>query len=61
MALTAVGCRQADVRHRSRLLPDNGLSYISGDLAGWLDAEDMIHIRGAPYHPQTQTQGKIER
>jgi putative transposase len=35
------------------------LSYISGDLAEWLDAKDMTDVRRAPYHPQTQ--GKIER
>lgn len=34
-------------------------SYISGDLAEWLDDNGMDHVRGAPYHPQTQ--GKIER
>ena len=59
MALTASGCDQAHVRHRPRLLSDNGSSYISGDLAEWLDAREMAHVRGAPYHPQTQ--GKIER
>ena len=59
MALTASGCDHAHVRHRPRLLSDNGSSYISGDLADWLDAKNMTHVRGAPYHPQTQ--GKIER
>ena len=59
MALAASGCDQAHVRHRPRLLSDNGSSYISGDLAEWLDAKDMTHVRGAPDHPQTQ--GKIER
>jgi len=49
---------QAHVRHKSRLLSDNGSSYISGDLAEWLDDRRMKHVRGAPYHPQTQ--GKIE-
>ncbi len=29
------------------------------DLAEWLDDQSMEHVRGAPYHPQTQ--GKIER
>jgi transposase InsO family protein len=47
------------VVHKPRLLSDNGSSYIAGDLADWLDDRDMEHIRGAPYHPQTQ--GKIER
>ncbi len=37
----------------------NGSSYISGELADWLEDQQMDHIRGAPYHPQTQ--GKIER
>jgi putative transposase len=59
LALTASGCDQARVRHRPRLLSDNGSSYISADLAEWLDERDMPHVRGAPYHPQTQ--GKIER
>jgi putative transposase len=59
LALTASGCDQVQVRHRPRLLSDNGSSYISGDLAEWLDERKMTHVRGAPYHPQTQ--GKIER
>jgi putative transposase len=59
LALTASGCDQAHVRHRPRLLSDNGASYVSGELAEWLDKQHMSHVRGAPYHPQTQ--GKIER
>jgi putative transposase len=59
LALQASGCDQAHVRHKPRLLSDNGSSYISGDLAEWLDDQKITHIRGAPYHPQTQ--GKIER
>jgi putative transposase len=59
LALTASGCNQAHVRHRPRLLSDNGSSYVSGELAEWLDKQHMSHVRGAPYHPQTQ--GKIER
>ena len=59
LALTASGCDQARVIHKPRLLSDNGSSYISSDLAEWLDKKKMEHIRGAPYHPQTQ--GKIER
>jgi putative transposase len=59
LALSASGCDQAHVRHKPRLLSDNGSSYISGDLAEWLDDQNMKHVRGAPYHPQTQ--GKIER
>ena len=59
MALTASGCDQVQVQHKPRLLSDNGSSYISEELAGWLDEQRMSHVRGAPYHPQTQ--GKIER
>jgi transposase InsO family protein len=59
LALKASGCDQAKVRRKPRLLSDNGASYISGDLADWLEDKGMSHVRGAPYHPQTQ--GKIER
>ncbi len=59
LALQASGCDEAMVVHRPRLLSDNGSSYIAGDLADWLAERGMEHIRGAPYHPQTQ--GKIER
>ena len=59
LALTASGCDQVHVRHKPRLLSDNGASYFSAELAEWLDEHRMSHVRGAPYHPQTQ--GKIER
>ena len=59
LALQASGLDQARVVHRPRLLSDNGSSYVSADLARWLNAQDMDHVRGAPYHPMTQ--GKIER
>ena len=59
LALKASGCDQVTVVHKPRLLSDNGSSYIAGDLAKWLSDRNMDHIRGAPYHPQTQ--GKIER
>lgn len=59
LALQASGCDQVHVIHKPRLLSDNGSSYVSGDLAEWLQEKGMKHSRGAPYHPQTQ--GKIER
>ena len=59
LALRTSGLDQAMVVHRPRLLSDNGSSYISADLAKWLDRQNMNHVRGAPYHPMTQ--GKIER
>jgi len=58
LALQASGCDNAKVAHKPRLLSDNGSSYISSDLAEWLEKQKMDHVRGAPYHPQTQ--GKIE-
>ena len=48
LALKASGLDQAKVS-----------SYISSDLAKWLNSQNMEHTRGAPYHPMTQ--GKIER
>src|ERR1700730_9146550 len=59
LALKASGLDHAKVIHRPRLLSDNGSSYISADLAKWLDGQDMEHVRGAPYH--TMTQSQIER
>jgi len=59
MALDASGLDKAKVLHRPRLLSDNGSSYVSDDLAKWMERHDMAHVRGAPYHPMTQ--GKIER
>jgi transposase InsO family protein len=59
LALRASGLEQVEVRHRPRLLSDNGSSLISSDLASWLEGKGMSHVRGAPYHPMTQ--GKIER
>jgi len=60
LATAASGCSLASVRHRPRLLSDNGPSYIAADPAEWLlKARNMEHVRGAPCHPQTR--GKIER
>ena len=59
LALKASGLDRVTVVHRPRLLSDNGPSYVSADLAEWLDGRSMDHVRGAPHHPMTQ--GKIER
>ncbi|MFC6590294.1 IS3 family transposase [Sulfitobacter pacificus] len=59
LALQVSRCDQVHVLHKPRLLSDNGSSYVSGELAEWLNDKGMKHTRGAPYHPQTQ--GKIER
>jgi putative transposase len=59
MAIAETGTDQVIVKHRPRLLSDNGPCYISGELKEYLEEQKMDHTRGAPYHPQTQ--GKIER
>jgi putative transposase len=59
MALDAVGLEWVGVRHRPRLLSDNGPSYLSIQRGSWLAEHGMTHTRGKPYHPMTQ--GKIER
>jgi len=59
LALEASGLNQVNVRHRPRLLSDNGPSYVSVELRQWLNDKGMAHTRGKPYHPMTQ--GKIER
>jgi putative transposase len=58
-ALAITGIDQVKVKHRPRLLSDNGPAYLSGELRDYLGERKMTHTRGAPYHPQTQ--GKIER
>jgi transposase InsO family protein len=58
-ALAITGVDQVKVRHRPRLLSDNGPAYVSGELRDYLKGRKMDHTRGRPYHPQTQ--GKIER
>jgi len=59
LALAASGCDSATVLHKPRLPSDNGPSYIAGELAEYIEANKMSHVRGAPCHPRTQ--GKIER
>lgn len=58
-AIEQTGVAQVMVKHRPRLLSDNGPYYLSKELREYLDEQKIEHTRGAPYHPQTQ--GKIER
>ena len=37
----------------------HAIGYIAGELAEYIEANKMSHVRGAPCHPQTR--GKIER
>jgi transposase InsO family protein len=59
LALEATGVDRVKVRHRPRLLSDNGPCYVSHELKAYLRRQGLEHTRGAPYHPMTQ--GKIER
>jgi transposase InsO family protein len=59
MAREKTGKDRIHVRHRPRLLSDNGPCYLSKELKTYLEDQDMQHTRGSRYHPQTQ--GKIER
>ena len=58
-AIAVSGVDHVYVRHRPRLLSDNGPCYISGELKQYLADRGFTHTRGKPYHPMTQ--GKIER
>jgi transposase InsO family protein len=58
-AIAVTGVDQVKVRHRPRLLSDNGPAYVSGELRDYLKERRLGHTRCRPYHPQTQ--GKIER
>jgi putative transposase len=58
-AVAKTGVDRVSVKHRPRLLSDNGPCYVSKSLAEWLQENEIGHTRGKPYHPMTQ--GKIER
>ena len=58
-AIAFTGVDRVKVKHRPRLLSDNGPCYVSNQLAEYMESREMKHVRGAPYHPMTQ--GKIER
>lgn len=59
LALNEVDVTRVKVKHRPRLLSDNGPAFLSQALKEYLKRYRLQHIRGAPYHPMTQ--GKIER
>jgi putative transposase len=58
-AVERTGVTQIAVKHRPRLLSDNGSAFVSHELEEYLTAQGMTSTHGAPYHPMTQ--GKIER
>ena len=58
-AIARTGVWDVPIRHRPRLLSDNGPCFISKELQEYLREREMAHTRSKPYHPMTQ--GKIER
>lgn len=52
--MAASSYNQVHVLHKPPLLSDNGPSYVVGELADYLADKKMRHVRGAPFHPQTQ-------
>ena len=58
-AIAETGVDRVEVRHRPRLLSDNGPCFISKELREYLEGHAIGHTRCKPYHPMTQ--GKIER
>jgi hypothetical protein len=48
MALRSSGLERVAVRHRPRLLSDNGPSYVSAQLGSWLSEHGKTHTRGKP-------------
>lgn len=59
LAIAKTKLTHIKVKHRPRLLSDNGSAFISDALKQFLKTYKMDHVRGAHYHPQTQ--GKIEQ
>ena len=59
LAIEKAGVMGIPIKHRPRLLSDNGPCYLSEELAEYPNKQGMEHTRGAPYHRMTQD--KIER
>lgn len=55
----ALSITELPPKKRPRLLTDNGSCYVSNAFKEFIGQQEMGHVQGAPYHPQTQ--GKIER
>jgi putative transposase len=59
LALDFTGVEEVEVKHRPRLLSDNGPAFIADALKEFLRPYDIKQVHGRAHHPQTQ--GKIER
>jgi transposase InsO family protein len=58
-AVTFTGMHGVAVEDKNKLLTDNGPGYFARGLEDYLPMQSIQHIRGSPYHPQTN--GKRER
>jgi RNA-directed DNA polymerase len=58
-AVEFTGMKNVPVEDRTRLVSDNGSSYLSRAFEDYLRMLEIRHIRCSPHHPQTN--GKIER
>ncbi|MCK1397039.1 hypothetical protein IVB45_05115 [Bradyrhizobium sp. 4] len=54
LAVESSGFGSAELLHKPKLLSNNDSSYIDGELAEWIEANGMSHVRGTSLHPQTQ-------
>ena len=61
MALNASGLDKAKVFHRPRLLSDNGSSYVSDDLAKWMERHDMAWRIGCPDNERRAAERRAEQ
>jgi putative transposase len=59
IAIDKTGVHPIQVKHRPRLLSDNGPAFIADALKDFLKPYAIDQLHGRPFHPQTQ--GKIER
>jgi putative transposase len=50
-AIASTGVDQVKVRHRPRLLSDNGPAYVSGELRDYLGDREMTHTRDPSVSP----------
>ena len=58
LALQASGLDQVNVAHRPRLLSDNGPSYVSVELAAWLDKQDMTRTMARQCYASHKRNGR---
>jgi transposase InsO family protein len=59
-ALSFTGLDQVKVKHKPRLLSDNGPSYIASDLADYLNEQGMSHTRVERWHRSLKNQILLE-